>query len=166
MKLALDVHYHDTGATVAGLLFPEWTAATVASEHLLTLDKVAPYETGAFYKRELPCLLALLETLPEQPETIVIDGFVTLGAQRRPGLGAHLYRALGQDIPVIGVAKSPFRGTPPETELLRGSSKTPLYVTAAGLPLSEARDRIAGMHGPYRMPTLLTRVDHLCREGA
>lgn len=166
MILALDVHYHDPGATVAGLTFADWDAPQAASDHLHKLENVAPYEPGAFYRRELPCLLALIGTQAALPRTIVIDGFVTLGPDHRPGLGAHLHAALQGRVPVIGVAKTPFRGTPPETELRRGRSKTPLYVTAAGMSLAEARARVFAMHGPYRIPTLLAAVDRLCREAS
>jgi deoxyribonuclease V len=38
-----------------------------------------------------------------------------------------------------------------------------LYVTAAGIEASVAADWIAGMHGPYRVPTVLKRVDQLVR---
>ncbi|MFY0538676.1 hypothetical protein [Nannocystis pusilla] len=41
----------------------------------------------------------------------MIDGHVWLGPDR-PGLGVHLHRALGEAIPVVGVAKNPFRGRP------------------------------------------------------
>jgi deoxyribonuclease V len=38
-------------------------------------------------------------------------------------------------------------------------------VTAVGIDLAEAARRLGEMHGPYRIPTLLKRVDRLCREG-
>jgi len=41
-----------------------------------------------------------------------------------------------------------------------------LYVTAAGMRLQEAADRIQRMHGPHRIPTLLKRVDTLARGSA
>jgi deoxyribonuclease V len=47
--------------------------------------------------------------------------------------------------------------------VLRGGSARPLYVTAAGLSADEAARRVRDMHGPYRIPTLLKRVDQLCR---
>ena len=49
-------------------------------------------------------------------------------------------------------------------ELRRGTSRSPLYVTAAGMEATEAARHIAEMHGPHRVPTLLKRVDRLCRE--
>ncbi|MGC1955675.1 MAG: endonuclease V, partial [Gammaproteobacteria bacterium] len=94
------------------------------------------------------------------------DGYVYLGSKRRPGLGTHLFDAVGQRIPVIGVAKTLFRDTPEATAVFRGQSTRPLYVTAAGVPDELARQRIRGMHGGHRIPTLLQRVDRLCRQAA
>lgn len=164
MILATDVHYEDPAAEVAGLLFQDWPDARALSQHRLRIPEVAAYEPGAFYKRELPCLLALIETLPERPDCIVIDGHVQLGADRRPGLGWHLWEALQRQVAVIGVAKTAFHETPDEACLRRGVSATrPLYISSVGLPLPEARAAIARMHGPHRLPTLLKAVDSLCR---
>jgi deoxyribonuclease V len=35
---------------------------------------VAPYRSGQFYHRELPCILAILKSLSELPQVIIIDG--------------------------------------------------------------------------------------------
>ncbi|MBY6116231.1 endonuclease V [Mameliella alba] len=165
MILACDVHYNkDLSAVAAGVAFDHWAAARAQADYVTRVATIAPYEPGAFYKRELPCLLALLDIVPKQPDVILIDGFVTLGAEARPGLGARLFAALNKKASVIGVAKSPFRGTPPECALLRGSGKTPLYISAAGLPLDRAKAHVAEMHGAHRIPTLLSAVDHLCRN--
>ena len=61
-------------------------------------------------------------------------------------------------------AKNRFDGTPETAELLRGSSKHPLYITAAGMSQDDAKRCIAAMHGDHRMPTLLTAADRLGRE--
>lgn len=164
VNLALDVYYHpDDSATVAGLLFDDWESNQITETLLKSIPKVAEYEPGKFYKRELPCLLALIADVKPELETIVIDGFVTLGANQRPGLGMYLYQELREEIPTIGVAKSRFNQTPAETEILRGNSQNPLFVTALGIPLTEAQHKIQTMHGPYRIPTLLKQVDQLCR---
>ncbi|MCA9017967.1 MAG: hypothetical protein KDA77_21770, partial [Planctomycetaceae bacterium] len=75
----------------------------------------------------------------------------------------HLYQQLNEQIPVIGVAKSRFANTPDETRIYRGASQNPLYVTSLGIPLAEAKHKINAMHGEFRIPTLLKRVDQLCR---
>ncbi|PKN30756.1 MAG: endonuclease V, partial [Deltaproteobacteria bacterium HGW-Deltaproteobacteria-21] len=49
-------------------------------------------------------------------------------------------------------------------EVFRGRSKSPLYVTAAGMDPSEAAGHIRSMHGGHRIPTLLKQVDRLSRS--
>lgn len=160
MKLCLDVDYRGDGAVAAAVGFREWADDVPTVERTLAIDRVEPYEPGAFYKRELPCLLALLADV-ERPELIVIDGYVWLG--ERPGLGAHLWRALGEAVPVVGVAKTRFASAS-AAEVVRGTdAKRPLYVTAAGVSAEEAAEWVRAMHGPHRLPTLLKRVDGLCR---
>lgn len=87
-----------------------------------------------------------------------------LGEERKPGLGARLWDALGGRVPVIGVAKSRYQGTRVETELLRGASRRPLFITVLGVPLDEAKMLIGRMNGKHRIPTLLKRADQLCRS--
>ncbi len=165
MHLAVDVHYPSEGqAIAAGVAFADWTSPKIESSEVVHLDNVQPYRSGSFYERELPCILALLVRFEERPATIIIDGYVTLGPDSRDGLGAHLFHALDGKVPVIGVAKSRFEGTPVECELLRGTSERPLYVTCCGLPLAEAKRLILSMHGEHRLPTLLSAVDGLCRR--
>jgi len=77
----------------------------------------------------------------------------------------HLWLSLAKRIPVIGVAKSNFRGTPEEAKLYRGNSRRPLFISCMGLPLDEAQNYIARMHGEYRIPTLLKSADRLSRTG-
>ena len=93
---------------------------------------------------------------------MVIDGYVWLDDTPKAGLGGRLYAELSEAVPVIGVAKTPFEAAPHQ-ELRRGRSNRPLYLTSAGLSVSDAAHRIAIMHGPYRVPTLLKRVDELSR---
>lgn len=93
----------------------------------------------------------------------MIDGYVYLGASNKPGLGWHVWDMINGRFPVIGVAKSAFQDTPKNTELLRGKSKRPLFITAEGIDTETARLYIKNMHGEYRIPTLLKRVDALCR---
>lgn len=166
MHLAMDVDYReDGGALAAGALFPDWGAAQAERFVIRRLERVAPYRPGRFFERELPCLLAVLEASPCLPETILIDGYVTLGAEKRDGLGAHLFAALNGEIPVIGIAKTRFHEAPADTEVLRGTSLKPLYVTSLGLAPEAARATVRAMHGAHRIPTILAAVDRACREG-
>jgi deoxyribonuclease V len=166
MILATDVHYHaDNSATAAGIGIDHWQTDSFAWSGTAKTQDIAPYRPGHFYERELPCLLALLETAPA-PDLIIVDSYVSLGPDHRDGLGARLYHALDAATPVIGVAKTRFAGTPPDTEVLRGSSHQPLFVTAIGLPLADAKSRITALPGPYRIPALLAAVDRLARQTA
>lgn len=166
LHLAIDVHYLGDGrAVAAGVAFADWKSDVIARTDVVGLGSAQPYEPGDFFKRELPCLLALLDRFQEMPATIVIDGYVTLGVDQRDGLGARLFSALHEQVPVIGVAKRRFVGTPAEAEVLRGKSKRPLYVTSRGIALDDAKRLIRHMHGPNRLPTLLVAADRACREG-
>jgi deoxyribonuclease V len=164
MFLAVDVHYRVNRAVTAGVLFDRWSASEPVRELVTPISGVAAYEPGRFFERELPCILALLRCLPELPEIIIVDGYVDLGHKRQPGLGRHLYQALKGQAAVIGVAKRPFKSTPAAAAIYRGRSGRPLYVTAAGISPDYARHCIVQMHGRWRIPTLLKRVDHLCRQ--
>jgi deoxyribonuclease V len=159
----VDVDYREAGAVAAAIVFLDWSSAFALEEHVVTIDAVAPYRPGAFYERELPCILAVLRRSRGPIGVVVVDGYVWLG-EDRPGLGAHLHAALGGETPVIGVAKSPFPGAP-AVALLRGDSQRPLYVSAVGVDLVNAADNIRRMHGAHRLPTLLKQVDGLCRAG-
>src|SRR5262249_3377341 len=124
----------------------------------------APYLPGQFYRRELPCLLAVLAPRLDEVRIVLVDGYVWLRDEHSPGLGAHLYEALGRRVAVIGVAKSCFQSAGVAKAVLRGGSKRPLFVTAAGLDLITAATCVRRMHGGYRIPTLLRRVDQCCRN--
>jgi deoxyribonuclease V len=164
MIAGLDVHYEGTTAFAAGVIFRHWTDDSPLDEKVIKVSPVEPYQPGQFYRRELPCLLATLQALPAV-ETVVIDGYVWLDAKNKPGLGAHLYQALNEKIPVIGVAKTLFQSAEGSLELIRGESNRPLYITAAGIDPVIATEHIRSMHGQFRIPTLLKRVDQLARSG-
>ncbi|MDM1757568.1 MULTISPECIES: endonuclease V [unclassified Acinetobacter] len=163
MILAIDVAYTETSAQIAGIVFEHWNSQVFTTQYVIQIDEIADYESGQFYKRELPCIFALFNQVKEQISTIVVDGFVYLGEEQKAGLGKHLYDALTHKIPVIGVAKNPFKGTPKANELLRGESTKPLYVTAIDIDLDQAKLAISEMHGKHRIPTLLKLVDQLSR---
>lgn len=160
MIVAVDVQYGVTAVTTAVVGWRAWPDATAALERVERhASPPAPYVPGAFVERELPYLRAALAGVTASLETIVIDGHVWLGVDRK-GLGAHLYDVIG--VPVIGVAKSAFVGAP-SLAVVRGASARPLHVTAAGIDPAVAAAAIASMHGPFRLPTLLKRADSLAR---
>ncbi|MFO7562322.1 MAG: endonuclease V [Enhygromyxa sp.] len=169
MIACVDVHYEDvptgTTATAACVLIPGWSSAKPAAEYVCKIGEIAEYVPGQFYKRELPCVLAVLELVEAPLELIVIDGYVVLDAAGTPGMGGHLYEALGRRVPVIGVAKNRFAAATSAIEIHRGGSKRPLFVTSLGVDPQAAAADVQGMHGEHRLPTVLKRVDRLCRDG-
>jgi len=160
----LDVDYRAEGiAVAAGVWFRGWTAEREETQAIAGFSEVAPYEPGAFYRRELPCLLGVLRNGP-QADLIIVDGYVTL-APGHPGLGVHLHEALERKVPVVGVAKTRYHSATDAIEVRRGQSESPLFVTAIGIEAPAAAEEVLRMHGPYRVPTLLRNVDQLARHG-
>jgi len=164
MKLAVDTHYADDTAKVAGILFKDWQDDDYVEEYVCRVPVNKSYEPGKFYKRELPGIQALIKKINIRPEIIVIDGYVFLDGIAKPGLGKHLYNWLEEKIPVIGVAKKPYKGIRDENKITRGKSCKPLFITCAGMDLAEAKKDISSMHGKYRIPTLLKLVDQMSRK--
>jgi deoxyribonuclease V len=144
--------------------FDDWSAGEAEQQRVVQQRNVHDYEPGEFWKRELPCLLAVLQSLEAPPQTVVIDGYVWLDGNARPGLGARLYEALGRTTGVVGVAKTAFRGSDYAARVHRAGSRRPLFVTAAGIAPEDAAAGVGRMSGAYRIPDLLKRVDQLSRR--
>ena len=55
MILAIDVDYQDEEKTaqIAGVVFSTWQSTVVEQIYQKKLNKIEPYEAGAFYKRIL-----------------------------------------------------------------------------------------------------------------
>lgn len=166
MILAIDVHYRKEETKAVGVIFSGWRAEQAERFVIKYLEKAEDYIPGEFYRRELPCILKILEDLPPGLVTcVVVDGFVYLDDDMRPGLGAHLYERLNEQIPVIGVAKSSFASLDKCCrKVYRGNSKNPLYITSAGISPDDAAKYIAEMAGGYRMPALLQQLDTMTKE--
>lgn len=162
MLAAVDVDYRARGAVAACVVFRTWRDGQPTAEWCETVREVADYTPGEFYRRELPCLLRVLSRAPGGLAAVLVDGYVWLGPGR-PGLGAHLHAALGGQIAVVGVAKTPFHGADAR-EVLRGGSARPLHVSAIGLDPAVAAEGVAAMAGAHRIPAMLRRVDRLCRD--
>jgi deoxyribonuclease V len=166
MIAAIDVCYDEQGGAVAAcVLFHAFSDAHEARAIVERVTGVLPYEPGAFYQRELPCILQVLRAVGEPLEAVVIDGYVWLSDDGRRGLGTHLHEALGGGVPVIGVAKTSFMGSAFAQVVRRNGSANPLFVTAAGVDPAVAAGWILSMSGPHRLPTLLKRADRLSRTG-
>jgi deoxyribonuclease V len=158
---AADVQYLPTGEARAALvLAQEATFASIASERVVVVPRVAPYVAGEFWRRELPCLRAVLAGVAGL-ELLVVDGYVDLDPAGRPGLGAHAAAEFG--VAVIGVAKTMFATATHAVQVRRAGATRPLYVTATGWPAAEAAELVRAMAGRYRLPDALRRVDALAR---
>lgn len=166
MILAFDTYYFDNKAKTVALTFKNWEDSIEQNIFSEVLENIEEYTSGEFYKRELPCILSLIKKInPEEIELIVIDGFVFLSDDNKKGLGAYLYESLNQKVPIIGVAKTDYISLNSNKRLLlRGESKNPLYITAIGIDLDKATSNIQLMHGEFRIPTLLKRLDMITKE--
>jgi deoxyribonuclease V len=165
MILALDTYYESGSAKTVCIMFNDWADALPAHELSEFLDSVADYEPGAFYKRELPCILSLLSKITLcEGDSIVVDGYVYLDDAGKLGLGGHLYEHLNRKFAVIGVAKTNFATNNTNKREIRGESEKPLYVTAIGIEVDEVAKNVRRMHGEYRIPTLLKLLDQRTRE--
>lgn len=158
---AVDVYYPPSGGAVAALVVArDRRFATTVDERQVALPEVNPYQPGNFAARELPALRAVLAGV-DALELLIVDGYVHLDPEGRPGLGAHAHAEFG--IPVIGVAKSRFRSASHAVEVRRGRARKPLFVTAAGVPVDRAAAVVRHMTGEFRLPDALRRVDALSR---
>ena len=160
-SLAVDVYYLDDGtARAAAVGAHERGFSRIAWTRTAVVPAGAPYVPGEFYLRELPPLRAVIPVSGEL-SLIVVDGYVDLDPDGRPGLGAHVHAEFG--VPVIGVAKTAFRDASHAARVFRGNSSRPLYVTAAGMTVTEAAALVGEMAGGFRIPDALKLADRLAR---
>ncbi len=165
---AVDVHYlgeypgeGDARRARAALVAARDARFTdIAGSRTIIVPEPASYRPGEFYLRELPPLRALCQRMAGLA-LVVIDGYVDLDPAGRPGLGARLHAELG--VPVVGVAKTFFRGATHAALVCRGRSARPLYVTAAGIELADAARMVSQMGGSFRIPDALRLADRLAR---
>jgi deoxyribonuclease V len=164
MNIAIDVSYHENSASAVGVLF-NWQDEAPAEIISAMVSSVDDYTPGQFYKRELPCILAVLNKIQlEDINCIIIDGYVYINNDYTHGLGGHLYEALERKIPVIGVAKTEFQHNEQTyIAVVRGDSKVPLYVSAIGMDVGVAADYVKSMKGEFRMPAILKELDRLTK---
>jgi deoxyribonuclease V len=163
LRTAVDVHYlRSGGARAAAVVTADAFFSQVLTERTAVVPEVPPYRPGEFYRRELPPLRAVLESIAGLA-LVVVDGYADLDPSGRPGLGGHVHAEFG--IPVIGVAKSAFATATHAIPVLRGTSARPLFVTAAGMPRADAAELVRRMAGRFRVPDALRRADELARTG-
>jgi deoxyribonuclease V len=161
--VAADLHYLPCGgARAAAVVAADAAFSCLAADRIALVTRVEPYQPGQFWRRELPPLRVVLNGL-DMMTLLIIDGYADLDPEGRPGLGARAHEEFG--VPVIGVAKTAFRGATHAIEVRRATSTRPLYVTAAGMPRADAADLVRHMTGQYRLPDAMRRADTLARHG-
>lgn len=166
MKLAIAVHLDGARAQVAAVEFDAWDSPEAAKTYLTSIAPIEPPPArGELDLRALSCVMQLLREHRLAPELIVIDAcFVHLDAHEAPGLGQHLFQALGGAIPVIGVSKTGRPGLSAQFEVMREEEAKPLVVTSAGVDIGAAKARLRAMHGRKRVPTLMKLVARLAKS--
>ncbi len=167
--LAIDVYYEGDIAFVAGVAFSDYSQTDPDRVYYSELKVPGDYEPDEYYKRELPCIIKLIDEHDLSPHVIIIDGYTHLDGVNKWELGDPLSNHFfqnDQEIAVIGVAKTPSRDTPKDREVFRGNNSKALYVQATGLDNDFSRKIISGMSGDHRLPALLRLVDKLCRDRA
>lgn len=164
MLLAIDVYYKKELARIVGVLF-NWQDLKPKEIIIENIDNVAEYIPGEFYKRELPCLLKLIKSINlEELEAIIIDGNIYVDNDLKFGLGGILWETLNRKIPIIGIAKTSFFSNKETvSEVYRGKSNKPLYVSTIDYPIENAIKNLIEMKGDYRIPSVLKELDTITK---
>ncbi|MFJ9906698.1 endonuclease V [Streptomyces sp. NPDC101152] len=178
----VDVAYDDERDVVAAAAVVLDAATLEVVAEATAVGRVSfPYVPGLLAFRELPTVLAALDTLPCPPGLVVCDGYGR-AHPRRFGLAAHLGVLTG--LPTIGVAKNPFTFTYDDPPAPRGSaspllagaeevgralrtreSVKPVFVSVGHrTSLDNACAHVLALTPAYRLPETTRRADALCRR--
>ncbi|MEU6464229.1 endonuclease V [Streptomyces sp. NPDC046976] len=178
----VDVAYDDERDLVAAAAVVLDAATLEVLAESTAVGRVSfPYVPGLLAFRELPTVLAALESLPVAPGLVVCDGY-GLAHPRRFGLASHLGVLTG--LPTIGIAKNPFTFTYEEPAAARGSSAPllagdeevgralrtreavkPVFVSVGHrVSLAGALAHTLALTPAYRLPETTRRADGLCRR--
>jgi deoxyribonuclease V len=176
MIVAFDTYYYNGYSYTVGGVFKSWGDKEVSYFVTSKRDCIdAEYKPGELYKRELPCIMQCLSMLNiDDIELIIVDGFVWLsedGKTTTKALGARLQDAILNKYQtkktIVGVAKNKYHVDIPDcVEIERGlESKKPLFITCSEPCFTEHyAAHIKGMHGDYRIPSILKAVDSKTRS--
>lgn len=164
MKLAVAIHFDATQAQVAGVAFDAWDSPEPMKTYLSHIAQVDKAVRGTLDLRGLACMMQLLQEHKLEPELILIDGFAHLDGDETPGLGQHLFQALGGKTPVIGISKTGRPGLSSQFEVMREEEARPLIVTGAGIDIGAAKARLRAMHGRKVVPTLMKLALRLAKN--
>jgi deoxyribonuclease V len=115
----VDVGFDDGGATTrAAVAVLDYPSLAPADSAVARRPTRFPYVPGLLSFREIPAVLAALETLRKAPDLLLCDG-QGIAHPRRFGIACHLGLLL--DIPSIGVAKTRLAGSHGEVPDRRGA---------------------------------------------
>ncbi|MET8411029.1 endonuclease V [Streptomyces sp. NPDC005195] len=178
----VDVAYDDErDLVVAAAVVLDAASLRVVAEATAVGQVSFPYVPGLLAFREIPTVLAALDTLPCPPGLVVCDGY-GLAHPRRFGLASHLGVLTG--LPTIGVAKNPFAFAYQEPGAPRGSASPllagadevgralrtrdgvkPVFVSVGHrVSLDHACAHTLALTPRYRLPETTRRADSLCRR--
>ncbi|MFD5114439.1 endonuclease V [Streptomyces sp. NPDC058391] len=179
----VDVAYDDERDVVAAAAVVLDAATLAVVDEATAVGRVTfPYVPGLLAFREIPTVLAALESLTSDPGLVVCDGY-GLAHPRRFGLAAHLGVLTG--LPVIGVAKNPFTFSYEQPGTRRGDSSPlladdgqevgralrtqegvkPVFVSVGHrVDLATACAHTLRLAPDYRLPESTRRADALCRR--
>ncbi|MFF4232790.1 endonuclease V [Streptomyces sp. NPDC001820] len=179
----VDVAYDDERDVVAAAAVVLDAATLTVVEEATAVGRVAfPYVPGLLAFREIPAVLAALESLTRNPGLVVCDGYGR-AHPRRFGLASHLGVLTG--LPVIGVAKNPFTFSYGEPGPRRGDFAAlraedgeevgralrtqdgvkPVFVSVGHrTTLDNACAHTLRLAADYRLPESTRLADRLCRR--
>ncbi|MDJ0462688.1 endonuclease V [Streptomyces sp. H27-C3] len=178
----VDVAYDDErDVVVAAAVVLDAATLTVLDEATAVGRVAFPYVPGLLAFRELPTVLAALESLSADPGLVVCDGY-GLAHPRRFGLASHLGVVTG--LPTIGVAKNPFTFRYEQPGPRRGDASPlldhneevgralrtqdavkPVFVSVGHrVSLDNACAHTLRLAPDYRIPESTRRADTLCRQ--
>ncbi|MER6500546.1 endonuclease V [Streptomyces sp. NPDC001455] len=178
----VDVAYDDErDVVVAAAVVLDGATLDVVAETTAVGRIAFPYVPGLLAFREIPAVLAALESLTVDPGLVICDGY-GLAHPRRFGLASHLGVLTG--LPVIGVAKNPFTFTYEQpgprrgdwSPLLDGEEEVgralrtrdgvkPVFVSVGHrTDLDNACAHTLLLARDFRQPETTRRADALCRR--
>ncbi|MFC9392163.1 endonuclease V [Streptomyces sp. NPDC057027] len=178
----LDVAYDDERDLVAAAAVVLDARTLDVVEEATAVGRVSfPYVPGLLAFREIPTVLAALDSLSADPGLLVCDGY-GLAHPRRFGLASHLGVLTGR--PSIGVAKNPFTFTYEQPGDARGdfaplladgeevgralrtqAGVKPVYVSVGHrVSLDNACAHTLLLSPRYRVPETTRHADSLCRR--
>lgn len=178
----IDVGFEDNGRTVrAAAVVLSYPALAPVATALARVPTPFPYVPGLLSFRELPGVLAALESLDTAPDLLLCDG-QGIAHPRRLGIAAHLGVITG--LATIGVGKSRLTGTHEDpgpdkgdrtplkdgderigTVLRSRTNVRPLYISP-GYRISheEAVKWVLACTPKYRLPEPIRAADRLASD--